>query len=130
MMAGLGPSLVPSTIVATQGLPAGMTGLGSALMNTAQLLGGALGLAILVTIAAARTRAEVSLSAAQARTDGFAHALATSAAVAVLAIVLLRSGAGHGRGGPSVAGNAASGRNDTQPPTDALTRGDRRQHDR
>jgi len=101
MMAGLGLSLVPSTIVATQGLPPGMSGLGSALMNTSRLLGGALGLAILVTVAAARTRADVSVSGAQALTDGFSRSLGISAAVciagAVIALVLLRGRTGHAR---------------------------------
>jgi EmrB/QacA subfamily drug resistance transporter len=98
MMGGLGLSLVPSTIVATQGLPPGMSGLGSALMNTSRLLGGALGLAILVTVAAAHTRGEFSVSGAQALTDGFSRSLGISAAVcvvgAVTALVLLRGGAG------------------------------------
>jgi hypothetical protein len=61
ILAGLGLSLVPLTIVATQGLPLGMSRLGSALMNTSRLLGGAIGLAVLVTVAAARTRAEVGV---------------------------------------------------------------------
>jgi EmrB/QacA subfamily drug resistance transporter len=94
MMAGLGLSLVPSTIVATQGLPPGMSGLGSALMNTSRLLGGALGLAILVTIATATTRSQGSTSSAHALTDGFSLSLGISAAVcvagAITALVLLR----------------------------------------
>jgi hypothetical protein len=93
MMVGLGLSLVLSTIIATQGLPAGMSGLGSALMNTSRLLGGALGLAILATIASAHTRADVCVSASEALTAGFRSALAISAVVcvagAVVAIVLL-----------------------------------------
>ena len=93
MMAGLGLSLVPSTIVATRGLPPGMSGLGSALMNTSRLLGGALGLAILVTVATAHTHAQIGLSTGQALTDGFSRSLTISAAVcatgAILAIVLL-----------------------------------------
>jgi len=105
MMAGLGLSLVPSTIVATQGLPPGMSGLGSALMNTSRLLGGALGLAILVTVAAATTRAQVGVSGAQALTVGFSRSLGISAAVcvvgAITALVLLRGGAGRSPERPS-----------------------------
>ena len=90
MMAGLGLSLVPSTIVATRGLPAGMAGLGSALMNTSRLLGGALGLAILATIATGHAHG----SAHDATTHGFAFALGVSAAVcvagAILAVTTLR----------------------------------------
>jgi hypothetical protein len=77
-----------------------MSGLGSALMNTSRLLGGALGLAILVTVAATTTRPQVGVSSAQALTDGFSRGLGISAAVcivgAVAALVLLRGGAGHG----------------------------------
>ncbi|MBV9367311.1 MAG: hypothetical protein JOY89_23995, partial [Solirubrobacterales bacterium] len=49
-MAGFGLWLVPSTIVAAHGPLAGKSGLGSALINTSRLSGGALGPAILVTI--------------------------------------------------------------------------------
>ncbi|HYB27006.1 MAG TPA: hypothetical protein VEF89_10370 [Solirubrobacteraceae bacterium] len=99
MMCGLGLSLVPATIVATKGLPPGLSGVGSALMNTSRLLGGALGLAILVTLAGAHTRADRDVSITQALTDGFSHSLAISAVIclvaAVAALVLLRAGAGH-----------------------------------
>jgi EmrB/QacA subfamily drug resistance transporter len=99
MMCGLGLSLVPSTIVATRGLPPGMSGLGSALMNTSRLLGGALGLAILVTLAGARTRADHGVSGLQALTDGFTRSLGISAVIclvgAVAALILLRAGRGQ-----------------------------------
>jgi MFS family permease len=76
-------------------LPARMSGLGSALMNTSRLLGGALGLALLAAVAAAHTRAAVGVSAGQALTDGFSRSLTISAAVcamgAILALVLLRT---------------------------------------
>jgi hypothetical protein len=92
MMAGLGLSLVPSTIVATHGLPAGMAGLGSALMNTSRLLGGALGLAILATIATGHTHG----TGPAATTHGFSIPLAISAAVclvgAIVALTTLREG--------------------------------------
>jgi hypothetical protein len=67
-------------------------------MNTSRLLGGALGLAILVTIATAHTHADVGVSGALL-TDGLSRSLAVSTAVcvvgAVLALVLLRSEAPH-----------------------------------
>jgi hypothetical protein len=80
MMAGLGLSLVPSTIAATHGLPARMAGLGSALMNASRLLGGALGLAILATIAGGRTHG----TGPSAVSHGFAVALGISATVCVV----------------------------------------------
>jgi EmrB/QacA subfamily drug resistance transporter len=91
---GMGMSLVPSTIVAMQGLPRSQSGLGSGLLNTSRLMGGALGLAILSTIADAQTRSEVTAGAARALTDGFDLAFAVGAALclagSVAAATLLR----------------------------------------
>ncbi len=68
---GMGFSLVPATIVAMQSLPASQSGIGSGLLNTSRLMGGALGLAILSTIADAQTRADASSGFAHALTNGF-----------------------------------------------------------
>jgi EmrB/QacA subfamily drug resistance transporter len=91
---GMGFSLVPSTIVAMQGVARSQTGLASGLLNTSRLMGGALGLAVLSTIAEAKTRSEVGVSAARALTDGFALAFGVGAALCVagaaVAAVLLR----------------------------------------
>jgi EmrB/QacA subfamily drug resistance transporter len=91
---GMGFSLVPATIVAMQCLPASQSGVGSGLLNTSRLMGGALGLAVLSTIADARTRADVAAGAAHALTNGFDLAFGVGAAFtlvgAVLAALLLR----------------------------------------
>jgi MFS family permease len=91
---GMGFSLVPSTIVAMQGVAASQSGLGSGLLNTSRLMGGALGLAVLSTIAAAHTRGDLGVSAPQALTDGFALAFLVGAlfcvAGALVAVLLLR----------------------------------------
>jgi EmrB/QacA subfamily drug resistance transporter len=68
---GMGFTLVPSTIVAMQGVPSGQSGVASGLLNTSRLMGGALGLAILSTIASGRTRGEAGIAGARALTDGF-----------------------------------------------------------
>ena len=52
---GLGLTFVPVTLLATTNVPAGDAGLASGLFNTSQQIGGALGLAILATLAATRT---------------------------------------------------------------------------
>jgi MFS family permease len=91
---GMGFSLVPSTIVAMQGVPGALSGLASGLLNTSRLVGGALGLALLGTIAATQTRSEVGVGAARALSDGFDLAFATGAvfclAGAMLAAARLR----------------------------------------
>jgi hypothetical protein len=93
MMAGLGLSPVPSTIVATHGLPAGMAGLGSALMNTSRLIGGALGLAILATIATGHTHG----TGPAATTHGFSIPLAISAAVCLVGAIVALTTCARGR---------------------------------
>ena len=94
--AGLGLALVPSTIVAVQGVPRTAAGAASGLLNTSRLLGGAIGLAVLTTIAATRTHAALHAGARplQALTDGYGEALLLAAAAvalgAIAAIALLR----------------------------------------
>jgi EmrB/QacA subfamily drug resistance transporter len=94
---GMGFSLVPATIVAMQGVAASQSGLGSGLLNTSRLVGGALGLAILSTIAAAHSRAAGGVAASQALTNGFGLAFGVGALIclagAATAGLLLRSGA-------------------------------------
>jgi EmrB/QacA subfamily drug resistance transporter len=93
---GLGLALVPATIVAVSGVQSSQSGLASGLLNTSRLIGGALGLAVLSTIAASQTRGDVrgGASGLSALTSGFQLAFAVSAAVsllgAVVAVVMLR----------------------------------------
>jgi hypothetical protein len=91
---GMGFSLVPATIVAMHSLPASQSGLGSGLLNTSRLVGGALGLAVLSTLADAQTRSRAALGVAHALTDGFDLAFAVGAALtllgALVAVLLLR----------------------------------------
>jgi predicted MFS family arabinose efflux permease len=98
---GMGMSLVPATIVATQGVERARSGLASGLLNTSRLVGGALGLAILSTIATAHTDGQLAagIDPAQALTDGFSVALAVGAAIslvgALAAGLLLRPREAH-----------------------------------
>jgi hypothetical protein len=90
----MGLSLVPSTIVLMQGVPRQQSGLASGLLNTSRLVGGALGLAVLSTIAASQTRSELGVGVARALTDGFGVAFSIAAlflaAGAVVAFVFLK----------------------------------------
>jgi EmrB/QacA subfamily drug resistance transporter len=91
---GLGFAFVPVTIAAVAGVPEHEAGLASGLINTSQQIGGALGLAVLATIANSRTdnlmaaahgnRAELP----HALAEGFQAAFLTGAGFAALGFVL------------------------------------------
>jgi predicted MFS family arabinose efflux permease len=88
---GLGLSFVPVTIAAVSGTRPHEAGLASGLVNTAQQVGGALGLAILATVANTRTK-DVLLagghSHAEALTSGFERAFLVGAGFALVGAVL------------------------------------------
>jgi EmrB/QacA subfamily drug resistance transporter len=81
---GMGFTLVPATIVAMQGIERSQSGVASGLLNTSRLVGGALGLAVLSTIAASHTKGLVGADgAAHALTNGFGLAYTIGAAFAL-----------------------------------------------
>jgi EmrB/QacA subfamily drug resistance transporter len=99
---GLGLTFVPITLLATSGVDADDSGLASGLFNSAQQIGGSLGLAILSTLSASRT---TSLLSSAAHPTGVAAQLAARvggyhiafdggaialAAGAILLVLLLR----------------------------------------
>ena len=71
-----------------QCLPAAQSGIGSGLLNTSRLMGGALGLAILSTIADAQTRADASSGFAHALSNGFDLAFGVGAVFALAGAVV------------------------------------------
>jgi MFS family permease len=89
---GMGFTLVPSTIVAMQGVAGRESGVASGLLNTSRLVGGALGLAVLSTIASGHTKAVGG--SALAMTNGFELAFHVAAVIALagaaIAAFLLR----------------------------------------
>jgi EmrB/QacA subfamily drug resistance transporter len=96
--AGLGLSFVPITIAAVAGTREREAGLASGLINTSQQVGGALGLAILASIANSRTRDVMHAGThdlAVALTKGFQLSFLVGAGFAVagmlLALVLISS---------------------------------------
>ncbi|HKI67492.1 MAG TPA: MFS transporter [Solirubrobacterales bacterium] len=88
--AGLGFSFVTTTIAAVSGVQESESGLASGLINTSQQIGGALGLAVLSTIATSRTDNLLSTGSnpASALTEGFQAAFLGGAAIAALGFVL------------------------------------------
>jgi EmrB/QacA subfamily drug resistance transporter len=116
---GMGLTFVPITLIATSGIPDSDAGLASGLYNTSQQVGGALGLAILSTLAVNASDETLAGAGgrpsqeeqAQALVDGFHVAYLGSAvliaAAAVLILVLLRRrdvvAVGEGEGEPATA---------------------------
>jgi EmrB/QacA subfamily drug resistance transporter len=87
---GLGFGFVTSTIAAVSGVEEREQGLASGLINTSQQIGGALGLAVLSTIATSRTdhaMASGGSSLQSALTDGFQSAFLGGAVIAALGFV-------------------------------------------
>jgi EmrB/QacA subfamily drug resistance transporter len=92
---GMGMTFVPCTLLATTNVEAEDAGLASGLFNTSQQVGGALGLAILSTLAASRTshllnRGLTSIALrTSAQTRGYHVAFAVGAAMLAAAALVL-----------------------------------------
>jgi predicted MFS family arabinose efflux permease len=111
---GFGLAFVPVTIAAVTGTKPHEAGLASGLINTSQQIGGALGLAILATIANSRTQSLFHAgvhSTAVALTKGFDRAFLVGAGLAVagaiLAAVLISSRDSHEHSQAARTGEAA-----------------------
>jgi EmrB/QacA subfamily drug resistance transporter len=87
---GIGLSIVPSTIAATQGAGPGREGLSSGLVNTSRQVGGAVGIAILISIATQYTSHLIGQGrdVSVALTNGFRVAYLISAVFVALAAVI------------------------------------------
>src|SRR5213592_3646459 len=86
---GLGFSFVPISIAALAGVRPAEAGLASGLFNTTQQIGGALGIAVLSTIATSRTSHALAAGTAQpsALVHGFTGAFVVGAGIAAVGIV-------------------------------------------
>ncbi|MFF3684379.1 MFS transporter [Streptomyces sp. NPDC002187] len=98
MMTGAGLAMTPLATLATSSAGPGDAGLVSGLINTSRTMGGALGLAILTTVAASRTAGRTG---PEALAEGYALAFRTGTGVLLAAAVLMllwlpRTGAGRG----------------------------------
>ena len=91
---GLGLAFVTSTIAAVSGVDESEAWLASGLINTSQQVGGALGLAVLATVATSTTN-DAAGPPANALTEGFQNAFLAGAGIAALGfvatLVLIRS---------------------------------------
>ena len=95
---GLGFSFVTSTIAAVSGVEGREQGVASGLINASQQIGGALGLAVLSTLATTKTHhvlASGGSNLPQALTAGFQHAFIGGSVIAALgflaALILIRT---------------------------------------
>ena len=86
--AGIGLMLLPLAASATAGVDTRYAGLASGLFNTARQLGGAIGLAVLVTIATTATRHSHLASPVAATVHGYHIALLISAAVSLASVLI------------------------------------------
>ncbi len=90
MSAGIGLSIVPSTILATQSAGPAQAGLASGLVNTSRQAGGGLGLALLISLATSYTSGAIgrNVTVPVALTDGFRVAYLVGAALLVAAALI------------------------------------------
>ena len=84
---GLGFAFVPNTIAALEGVSNDQAGIASGLINTSQQIGGALGVAILTTVAATRTENLGRAAGLAGLTSGYRYAFAAAAGMALIGVV-------------------------------------------
>jgi predicted MFS family arabinose efflux permease len=93
MSIGMGLTFVPITLLGTSGVKAEDAGLASGLFNTAQQVGGSLGLAILSSLAASQTTSLLHANgpgdAIAARVSGYHVAFLAAAIMLAIAAVLM-----------------------------------------
>ncbi|HWD64149.1 MAG TPA: MFS transporter [Solirubrobacteraceae bacterium] len=91
-------AFIPATISATAGVPRHEAGLASGVINTSRMFGGALGLAILATLASTQTKNDLHHptaalhTASQALTNGFHLAFLVGAGMAAVGAVIAAVG--------------------------------------
>ncbi len=87
---GLGFAFVPVSIAALSGATGKEAGLASGLINTAQQIGGAIGLAILISVSTTRSDNLIDEGVAQvdALTDGYSLAFWVAAGIAILGVIV------------------------------------------
>lgn len=114
---GMGTAFMPAMSLATHGIEPRDAGVASAMVNTSQQVGGAIGTALLNTIAASATTAYVAAHAAgatnaellqaQAMVSGYTHAIWWAVGILVVSatIALTFINTGHQGGTPAASGS-------------------------
>jgi EmrB/QacA subfamily drug resistance transporter len=119
MTMGIGFSIVPSTIAATQSASPERAGLASGMVNTARQIGGSLGLAVLISIATLHTSHLIghNIAAEPALTDGFriGFLIGAGCCAAALLILLAVPSVSAGIPAPAASGPLATGPAATSP---------------
>lgn len=89
--AGMGLTFVSGTLAATSGVPKHLSGIASGVLNTAQQVGGAIGLAVLSAVAFSAVRAETSAGgpAKYAQVHGYQAGLDVGVGLALAAAVVV-----------------------------------------
>lgn len=126
---GMGTAFMPAMSLATHGVEPRDAGVASAMVNTSQQVGGAIGTALLNTIAASATTAYVAAHAAgatnpkllqaQAMVNGYTHAIwwavGILAAAATIALTLINTGV-PGSAAPKASGSTEGAQDEVQIP--------------
>ncbi len=89
MSIGMGLTFVPVTLIATTNVASEDAGLASGLFNTSQQIGGALGLAVLATLAADKSASLHGVDQATALVEGFQVAFMGAAILMLVGVALL-----------------------------------------
>ncbi|MFF8658063.1 MULTISPECIES: MFS transporter [Streptomyces] len=120
---GMGTAFMPAMSLATHGVEARDAGVASAMVNTSQQVGGAIGTALLNTIAASATSAYLvdhaagaanpKLVQAQAMVEGYTSAIWWAVGILVVSAVIAATfiDTGH-QGGPAASGDSVDGAED------------------
>ncbi len=120
---GMGTAFMPAMSLATHGVEARDAGVASAMVNTSQQVGGAIGTALLNTIAASATSAylvdhvaggaDLKLVQAQAMVEGYTSAIWWAVGILVVSAVIAATfiDTGH-QGGPAASGDSVDGAED------------------
>ena len=88
---GMGLTFVPGTLAATAGIPKNLSGLASGVLNTAQQVGGALGLAILSAVAFSTLKTDIAAhkNPLAAQVHGYRSGLHVGIGLALAAVVVV-----------------------------------------